>query len=135
MSTAQTVLAPLDAVRAVVLRTLGPLASPLLADREARVGVTGAIAVAVAFGLTCVAPLWLLVMAPLVLGVPHLIADVRYLVVRTGFVCRAQLWVAWALCLVLPIACCHAWGGLLVGPAAVIAARAAAWKRAVALAL
>src|SRR5439155_8790215 len=38
--------------------------------------------VAGAFACTLVGPLWLLLAAPLVLGVPHVVADVHYLVVR-----------------------------------------------------
>lgn len=41
---------------------------------------------------TLVAPLWLLVLGPLVWGVPHVAADIRYLVVRTGFARRRVLW-------------------------------------------
>ena len=35
-----------------------------------------------ALGLTRLAPLWLLALGPLLLGVPHLLAGLRYLAVR-----------------------------------------------------
>ncbi len=37
---------------------------------------------AVALTLTVVAPVWLLLFAPLLLGVPHIFADIRYLILR-----------------------------------------------------
>jgi hypothetical protein len=44
--------------------------------------------------MTMVAPLWLLAVGPVVLGVPHLLADLRYLVVQPGLHRRRALWPA-----------------------------------------
>lgn len=130
MSPAQGILAPLDAGRSWLLRIVGPVAAPLFADREARVGVSAAFAVASAFVLTCAAPMWLLAFGPVVLGVPHLVADMRYLVVRTGLHRRSGVWLAIGLSVVMPFLCGHAWGGLLAPLGAGIAARAAMGKKA-----
>lgn len=78
------VLAPLDAARTGLLRTLGPVTRPFVVDRDLRV-VTFALAiVAVALGLAVRVPLLWLVLAPVVWGVPHIAGDVRYLVARPG---------------------------------------------------
>ena len=51
-------------------------------DRSTRVCALGLGHVALALALTAVAPALLLLVGPLVLGVPHVIADLRYLIVR-----------------------------------------------------
>lgn len=83
-----TLLAPVDALRSAVLRAASR-ATPvvgrrLFADRDARVVLYGVLATATALALAVLAPLWLLALGPIVLGVPHLMADARYLVVRPG---------------------------------------------------
>ncbi|WP_224241020.1 hypothetical protein [Hyalangium gracile] len=80
----ETLLAPADALRARLYRLLAPWAGPLFADRERRVAWLGVVYVALAFLVTLTAPLWSLALGPLLLGVPHLVSDVRYLVVRPG---------------------------------------------------
>jgi hypothetical protein len=87
-------VAPLDHARVLGIRALGPIGRTLVARRELRVGVNGALSVAMALALTLVAPTWLLAFSPLVMGVPHLLADVRYLVVRPGLHRRWSLWAA-----------------------------------------
>src|SRR5437868_9861177 len=77
-------LAPLDRLRAAFLAHFGAWASRILADRALRVAVYAAMGIASALVVTCAAPLWAFALAPLVLGVPHLVADVRYLVVKPG---------------------------------------------------
>ena len=56
------------------------LARRMVADRGARLALVGALHLAVAFALTLGAPLALLLVGPLLLGVPHVVADLRYLV-------------------------------------------------------
>ena len=78
------ILSSADIVRREVWRAtvrLG-LAPRLVSDRHARLAVLAAIHMAVALTLTVVAPVWLLLFAPLLLGVPHIFADVRYLILR-----------------------------------------------------
>ncbi len=77
-------LRPLDAARAALYQLLAPWLGPLYADRARRVAWLGVSAVLTSFALTLAAPLWLLALGPVVLGVPHLVADVRYLVVQPG---------------------------------------------------
>lgn len=84
MSAVEALLAPADAVRAKVYRLLAPWAGPLFADRARRVAWFGAAQVVFAFLLTLAAPLWMLALGPVLLGVPHLVSDARYLVVRPG---------------------------------------------------
>ena len=51
-------------------------------DRATRVAVLAAVQILVSLALTLVAPLWLLLVGPLVLGVPHAVSDVRFLLLR-----------------------------------------------------
>lgn len=92
---ARTLVAPLDALRSVVLRVvlsvLGAWGRALLVDRSLRVTIYGALGVGLAAATTLLAPLWTFALGPLVLGVPHLLADVRYLVVQPGLHRRTAL--------------------------------------------
>jgi hypothetical protein len=83
-----------DVVRAWLYRAAAPVLGPLYADRERRVFWLAVFSVASSFALTVGAPLWLLTVGPLVLGVPHLLADVRYLVVRPALHRRRAAWFA-----------------------------------------
>jgi len=125
-------LTALDRARAGTLRLLGPLGRPLLADRELRVAVYGVSGAAVALCLTVLFPLQLLVVGPLLLGVPHLLADARYLVAKPGLHRRAAFW---ALC-AAPACAAWIWPHASLGFAAVLgaalAARASEAKRAIA---
>lgn len=77
-------VALLDRARHLWLRALGPLAAPLVRDRELRVAVSGALSLAIALALCATAPLVLLAVSPLILGIPHVASDLRYLLVRPG---------------------------------------------------
>lgn len=131
----ETLLRPVDRVRLSFLHALGPLAGRLAADLELRVAVYGVIAVVGALALTCTVPLWMLALGPVLLGVPHLLADVRYLVVRPGLH-RNKLLVVLGFGPLLAVA---AGGGLRAGLAAVagtlLAVRTTARRRVVGLAL
>ncbi|MGH1341901.1 MAG: hypothetical protein ACRBN8_10140 [Nannocystales bacterium] len=94
-------MAGADVLRLRWLRALGPLGARLARDRELRVSVIFSAVVVSALLGTLVAPLWLLVLGPLVWGVPHIAADIRYLVVRTGFGHRRLLWVLGGLPLLM----------------------------------
>ena len=91
MSLADAVLAPADSVRSTVLRLASPWLAPLYADRRRRVWWLGVVSLVSAFAVTGLVPLWSLALGPVVLGVPHLVSDVRYLVVRPGLHRRALL--------------------------------------------
>ncbi len=71
----------IDSVRSRLYRTLRPWLAPLYADRARRVVWLGLFSISISFALTLVGPLWLLALGPVLLGVPHLVADARYLVV------------------------------------------------------
>lgn len=90
---------PLDRLRSVTFQlVLG--AAPLrwlLARRERRFALIAVLHVLVALPLAILVPSLLLVVGPLVLGVPHLAADLRYLVLRR----RLPAWwrrVVWVGC-------------------------------------
>lgn len=77
---------PLDFVRGVTLRTLSrsPLVTRVLGRRDTRIAALGAAQVALLFGLTVRWPVAMYFIGPVVLGVAHLAADVRYLVFRAA---------------------------------------------------
>ena len=77
-------LRPLDALRRAALLALGSRARTWVLPRERRVAILGSVAALAALAGTLAAPLVLLALGPLVLGVPHLVADLRYLVTRPG---------------------------------------------------
>lgn len=129
MSAVASTVAVADQVRRQWLRALGPAGRRLVRDRELRVAVVFSAVVLSALLGTMLAPLWLLVLGPLVWGVPHVAADIRYLVVRTGFAKRRALWVAGGVpLLALGAGADLVWG--FVGAAAVaLVARAPRWRR------
>lgn len=77
-------LDPLDRTRRALYRVLAPWLGPWIRDREVRVGLYGAGVAAVSLVGALAVPLWMLALGPLLLGVPHLVADLRYLVARPG---------------------------------------------------
>ena len=78
------VAAPLDRARRSMLSSLVRWGAPraLFASRDVRLASMAAAHAALAFTLTVLLPVPLLVLAPLVLGVPHVVSDLRYLVFR-----------------------------------------------------
>lgn len=108
----------LDAVRHFLIKRTGSPARALVANRRLRVGVMLLTAITSALILTAVAPLWLLAFGPLLLGVPHLLADVRYLILRPGYHQRRALW---GFCGV-PIVAFGLGAGVAIGLLAVIGA-------------
>lgn len=89
-------LAPVDVARAALLRRLGAPGRVFLRDPSRRVALYGVIGVVLALLLTCAAPLHTFAIAPLALGIPHLLADVRYLVFRPKLHVDRPLLVAFA---------------------------------------
>ncbi|AKV02118.1 hypothetical protein AKJ09_08781 [Labilithrix luteola] len=125
---ARTLVAPFDAVRSIVLRlvlaVLGTRGPALLADRSLRVAVYAAFGLFIAAGTTIVAPLWAFALGPLVLGVPHLLADVRYLVVHPALHRRTALAFAVGVPLVAATALVSPVWGLCASFGAIAFARA-----------
>jgi hypothetical protein len=85
-------LTAVDAPRAWALRALGAPLRPLLRDRALRVLVYGLLAVSTSFVFAYAAPVELLLVGPLLLGVPHVLADLRYLVAKRGLHRRVAFW-------------------------------------------
>jgi hypothetical protein len=78
------VAAPLDGARRGVLQLLTrhrPLAR-IVGNRDLRIPLFATAQVAVLLALAVACPVWLFVAGPLLLGVPHLVSDVRYLGAR-----------------------------------------------------
>ncbi len=121
-------LAPLDALRAQLYRLCGRGLARWVRDRELRVAALGVASVAVALALSIRAPLWLLALGPIVLGVPHVLADVRYLWVQPRFHREPRVW--W---LVVPLIAAGAitadvlWG--LLAAFAALFAVPSSWRR------
>jgi hypothetical protein len=76
--------APLDSARRVALSFAqrAPTLWPWLASRDRRVALLLSAHACVAFTLAVLFPAPLFVLLPLVLGVPHVVSDLRYLVLR-----------------------------------------------------
>jgi hypothetical protein len=73
-------------------KLFGPLwARALFSQPELRVALGGSASILAALVMTLYCPLVLLALSPLVLGVPHLLADVRYLVAQPGYHRRLRL--------------------------------------------
>ncbi len=124
---------PIDALRHGVLRTLvrtlGNVGKRLIADRQLRVALTATIAIGLALTFTIAIPLWMLAIGPIVLGVPHVLGDVRYLIVRRGY--HRRLWLV-VLCLAPLIAAWseqHVTWVILACVAAAFASRATPTRR------
>jgi hypothetical protein len=71
-----------DRVRRMVVVPVARAAPGVAVSRERRVVVLGCIGIVLSLAATLWAPLALLAIGPLVFGVPHLVADARYLVFR-----------------------------------------------------
>lgn len=111
----------LDRVRLGWLQLLGPIATPFVRSRELRSASSLTLTMLVAFVLTAVAPLELLAIGPIVLGVPHLAADVRYLVLRPGLHRRPAFWLAVVLPLVALGVTVQSWLGFVAVAGGVLA--------------
>lgn len=129
-------LSPLDALRAAVLKVLGPVVSTLLRDRSLRVAFYAAAGMVTASLFVIASPVWAYALGPLIFGVPHLLADVRYLIVQPGLHRRLGLCVAVGAPLVLATFPSRLLGlpsvtvGLTAGLGAILFARASVLARA-----
>ena len=129
-------LQPLDQARIATLRALGPVARPFLRSRSLRASTLLSLAVAFAFALTLTAPLALLAWGPVLLGMPHLAADVRYLIVRPGLHRERSFWLIMIPLVALTFTAEAHWGFLAVGTAgiaAMVASRSVQWRPMIAL--
>jgi hypothetical protein len=85
---------PLDKVRRSILWTLSPAIQPLIQNRELRVCVTACLGIIVAFSVTISFPMWQLLLGPILLGIPHVICDIRYLVLKDRLYKHDWIWFA-----------------------------------------
>lgn len=76
---------PFDALRRPLWRAsaLTAFGRSCIRDRGLRLTTLAVLHILVAFALTAVLPLWMLLVGPLLLGVPHIVGDIRYLVLRS----------------------------------------------------
>ena len=108
----------LDRVRSLLLSWFGRPLSPLFRDRELRIAWLGATSIVVTLVFTVWAPGLLLTWGPLLLGVPHLVADGRYLIARRGLFARPFA----LLLVVLPALGAWSGGGASMGALSIVAA-------------
>lgn len=84
-------IATVDDLRRRWFASLGGVGRALIRERETRVACVFSAAVTFALIGSVIAPFWLLLLTPVVFGVPHVVADIRYLVVRSGYASRPRL--------------------------------------------
>lgn len=87
-----------DSLRRWGLTALGgPFARAVLTDRDKRAAFFGCLLITVAFFSTSMFPVVMLVLGPIVYGIPHVLADLRYLVARPGLHRRPLVLAAMAI--------------------------------------
>lgn len=69
-----------------------------IVDRPTRLSLLAISSMVVALSLTVIAPMWMMLLGPILLGVPHIAGDIRYLVLRPP----APLRRAFLACLLFP---------------------------------
>jgi hypothetical protein len=117
-TTIEGALEPLDWLRARALRATMPVSSYFAGRRTERVALIGVASISLSLLGTALSPLWMLALGPILLGVPHLLADLRYCVARPGWHRNAALWVGVGL----PLLAVGCGAGMAVGFAAVAGA-------------
>ncbi|MFO0548957.1 MAG: hypothetical protein U0271_11260 [Polyangiaceae bacterium] len=83
-SAAPAILLPLDRARVAFYRLFGSSIGPWFASRELRVTVIACSVLLTSILGALFAPLYMLALGPIVMGVPHIVSDLRYLVARPG---------------------------------------------------
>ena len=78
------VTAPLDEARqaALAAATKSRTLTRIIARKGTRVPFIATLQILALFAVTAVRPLWLFVLGPILLGIPHLASDARYLLIR-----------------------------------------------------
>lgn len=133
-SISSALVRPVDHLRARFLRALGKPVIPLVRRRDLRVLVVGSATMLMAYWLTLLSPFWLLALGPIIWGIPHLVADLRYLVVRPG---AHRRW--WMVALAGPplvLAACGYYPmitGLLAAAGAALGASGTWWRKGLVL--
>ena len=91
---------PLDLLRRRLLSILGPIAHPFIRSRALRVTTAAVIGFGFAAMLSIWIPLWQLALGPVIWGIPHILGDLRYLVIKQKLAHKISFW----LLIVLPLA-------------------------------
>ena len=121
----EPVLGALDVARARALRWTAPVTRTFVRDREARVVAAALVSCGFALVATGFATGWLLLLGPLFFGMPHLVAEARYLFFQRHRGDRRLLAV-----LALQSACAFAgFGVLALGPCCALALAVVARER------
>ena len=92
---------PLDSLRRQILHYFSPWLRPFIRNRSLRICVTASSFIFLAFVFSIALPLWQLLLGPILLGIPHFVSDIRYLIVRKGLHKQVIFWFGVAL----PLAC------------------------------
>lgn len=87
-------LRPLDKLRQLILSSCIDWLRPFIRSREKRVALLAIVLMSIALCGAMFVPLWILALGPIIWGVPHIVGDVRYLVIRSGYIQRRILWLA-----------------------------------------
>lgn len=117
---ANRVLEPLDGLRAALLRGGGAWTRRLIQDRPLRIASMALLGAGVAFLMAGLLPVWALLFGPILMGVPHLAADLRYLVIRPGWHRSAERGLFVGVPLLLTGVVGLPWLGMLVAVGAVV---------------
>lgn len=123
----------LDAGRSRLYLALRPIAPTWLADRDRRIAAAGVLLLLCALVTASSAPLVLLALGPIVWGVPHLVADLRYLVTRPKFHRAPALYAAGAVVVVLSTLGYGVRAGLAAAAVAAVLSRGSLARRAIVL--
>lgn len=118
-----------DGFRRFGLTTLGrSFAQGVLTDRDKRTAFYGCLLITIAFFSTTMFPVVMLVLGPILWGIPHVLADLRYLVARPGLHRRPLVLTAMAIGIVGAGLGLGVRGGLAGAALALCIARTS-WKR------
>ncbi len=127
---------PLDRARLELLRLSGAAGRFFVRRREARVLAGGLLLVGTALALTLAAPFWLLALGPVLWGIPHVLSDFRYLVLRPGLHRRLGLCLGVGIPLAVAGVGWHpVQSGLVATAMAALLARGPGWRKAAMLAV
>ena len=129
---AELLVAPLDSARGALLRRVARLAPRIAVGRSERAAVLASVLVVAGLCAALLVPLWMVALAPLLWGVPHVLSDLRYLVARPGLHRRAALLPAAGLVVAAGLGF-GALGACLAAVTAALVARGA-WGRRLAVA-
>ena len=83
---------PLDSGRLFLLRRFRRQLAPLMSNRALRVCLAACFAIPIIFTISYTLPLWQLLLGPIILGIPHLVADLRYLVIHQNLHQKMWFW-------------------------------------------